>query len=133
MAKGRGQRQNKVRKAHADIVQTFARRIREVRKQRGLSQQGLSAKAGVNLAYLGRLERAEAAPGIDMLDRIAGALGVAPAALLATDARPREDAAALRSQAEENLLKAARKATDPTILQTLAVLGQLLEDACSRR
>ena len=50
--------------------------IRRLRVLRGMSSEALAAKAGVDRAYVSRIERGIANPTIDVLERIAGALGV---------------------------------------------------------
>ena len=60
---------------HAEIVQHFAARLREVRCSRGLTQAELARQAHVTPSYVWRLESAGAAPGIDLVSRLAAALG----------------------------------------------------------
>ncbi|MHB0875160.1 MAG: helix-turn-helix domain-containing protein [Anaerolineae bacterium] len=50
--------------------------IRQLRRERGLSQGALAAAAGTTVAYLGFIERHGHLPGSDLRGRIAGALGV---------------------------------------------------------
>lgn len=52
------------------------KRIRELRVERGWSQEYLAAEAGLNMNYLGGIERAERNPSLKNLARIADALGV---------------------------------------------------------
>jgi transcriptional regulator with XRE-family HTH domain len=65
----------KTRIVHADIVRLFAARLRELRLSRGMTQQQLARQAQVSNTYIGRLEGEEAAPGIDLVARLAAALG----------------------------------------------------------
>jgi len=51
-------------------------RIREVRQDRGLSQEKLAALAGLHRAYIGQIERGEKNIGLKNLEKIAKALGV---------------------------------------------------------
>jgi transcriptional regulator with XRE-family HTH domain len=57
--------------------------LRSLRSERGLSQEGLALMSGHDRSYIGLLERGENVPTLDTLFRLAGALGVAPSALLA--------------------------------------------------
>ncbi len=66
----------------SEIVRVFAERLRETRVSYGMTQAELAAKAHVTTSYIWRLEAAASAPGIDLLERLAKALGVAPADLL---------------------------------------------------
>ena len=63
---------------HAEIVELFAARLREVRHSRGMTQAELARQAHVTVSYIGRLESAGAAPGIDLVERLAKALGKTP-------------------------------------------------------
>jgi transcriptional regulator with XRE-family HTH domain len=51
-------------------------KIREVRTERGLSQEELAALADLHRAYIGQVERGEKNIGIVNLEKIAKALGV---------------------------------------------------------
>lgn len=53
---------------------TFARRLAEARKDRGLSQDEVAAAAGIKAPMLGRYERAEVKPSVEVAGRIATAL-----------------------------------------------------------
>jgi transcriptional regulator with XRE-family HTH domain len=70
----------------AAIVNAFAERLRAVRLARGMTQKNLADKAHVTLSYVSKLESGGAAPGLDLLDRIAVALGVRVVDLLPTEA-----------------------------------------------
>jgi transcriptional regulator with XRE-family HTH domain len=61
---------------HAAIVQVFAERLRAVRLSRQMTQRELADKAQVTLSYISRLESGGAAPGIDLLERLANALKI---------------------------------------------------------
>ena len=93
---------------HADIVRAFAARLREVRHSRGLTQAELARRAQVTAAYVGRLESAGAAPGIDLVDRLAGALGTTVPDLLPPSPPP--DTAAVTHDARSS---GANRARDP--------------------
>lgn len=53
-----------------------ARNVRRLRVARDLSSEALAADAGIDRAYMSEIERGLANPTIDMLEKIAGALGV---------------------------------------------------------
>ena len=61
----------------------FGRRVRELRTQQGLTQQQLGRKAGMHPAYVGGIERGERNITLDGVERLARALGVSPAELVA--------------------------------------------------
>lgn len=50
--------------------------IRRLRTERGISQEGLAAVSGVDRTFLGEVERGEANPSIDVLQRIASGLTI---------------------------------------------------------
>jgi transcriptional regulator with XRE-family HTH domain len=50
--------------------------LRRIRVRKGLSQERLAYDADVDRAYVGLLEREQANPTIDLLDRLAKALSV---------------------------------------------------------
>lgn len=50
--------------------------VRHLRALRGLSQEALAIDAGVAAPYLSGIERRVVNPTVDVLDRLAGALGV---------------------------------------------------------
>lgn len=49
--------------------------VRRIRVDRGISQEKLAYKAGIDRSYMGSLERLSENPTIDLLDRIAETLG----------------------------------------------------------
>ncbi|HWX43696.1 MAG TPA: helix-turn-helix transcriptional regulator [Solirubrobacteraceae bacterium] len=60
----------------------FGENMREARRRAGLSQIDLSLRANLDRAAVSFLERAERAPDLSTIVRIAGAVGVKPSALL---------------------------------------------------
>ena len=101
--------------AHAECVRLFAGRLREMRLAMGMTQADLAHKARVSEAYIGRLERAEGTPGIDLVDRLAKALATTSADLLPTLAPP-DTQAALRDQAKKLFEGFIDKADRETLL-----------------
>ena len=53
-----------------------ARRVRELRTERGLTQEALAQRAGMHRPVIGRVERAKHALQVETLQRIANALEV---------------------------------------------------------
>lgn len=50
--------------------------VRRIRVARSISQERLAYDAGVDRSYLGGVERAEANPTLDVLDRLAQSLNI---------------------------------------------------------
>jgi transcriptional regulator with XRE-family HTH domain len=110
---------------HEQIVRRFAARLRELRLSRGMTQVELARSAQVTVNYVGRLEAAGAAPGIDLVGRLADALGTTAADLLpATD--PPDTDEVLRRRAREMfdaLIRTADRESMLTLIPLLARFG----------
>ncbi len=61
---------------------TVGRNVRRLRQAKGLTQEQLAFEAKLDLTYVGGIERGRRNPSLEVLVRLAGALDVAPAALL---------------------------------------------------
>jgi transcriptional regulator with XRE-family HTH domain len=66
-----------------DLRHYFAANIKRLRKECGLSQEGLAFESGLHRTYISGIERGIRNVGIDNIEVIAAALGVEPATLLA--------------------------------------------------
>ena len=64
------------------IAAEVGRRIRALREMQGFSQERLADLAKIHRTYLSGVESGSRNPTLDVLGRIAKALGVSPAALL---------------------------------------------------
>ena len=71
------------------IYEEVGRRIREIRKSRALSLEGLADRAGLTASYLGQVERVERKLSLRAVGKIAAALDVSPAAFYSGDAGDR--------------------------------------------
>jgi transcriptional regulator with XRE-family HTH domain len=111
----------KVKIEHDDVVKRFARRLRELRVERGMTQADLAQRAQVTATYLSKLESAGAAPGIDLVEKLAAALGTGIADLIPVPSINDPAAVALKQARElfDSLLKVADQ-------QTFALLNPLL-------
>jgi len=59
------------------------RNVRRLREAKGVSQEALAHSADLTTRYVGGIERGEENPTVSVLGRLAAALGVSPADLLA--------------------------------------------------
>ncbi|WP_433584247.1 helix-turn-helix domain-containing protein [Microbacterium hydrocarbonoxydans] len=65
-------------------------RLRELRRSRGLTQEGLAVQLGVTPRYLAGIERGERNLTLDSVDALAGQLGVNSLSLLSESDGNRE-------------------------------------------
>lgn len=65
-----------------NIRACVAQNLRRLRLERGWSQDMLSERVGMDRTYVSALERSANAATVDMLAKLAEALGVEPVALL---------------------------------------------------
>jgi transcriptional regulator with XRE-family HTH domain len=117
---------------HAEIVELFAARLRELRLSRGMTQEALARAAHVTTSYVGRLESAGAAPGIDLVERLAKALGTTTHDLLPTSAPP-ETLSLLQDQAQKLFATLLESADRETLLMLNPLLARLGESPTRRR
>jgi transcriptional regulator with XRE-family HTH domain len=68
--------------AGMEIKETFARNLKTMRRAKGLSQEELAHRAGIDRTYISALERSVYNASIDVVDRLGKALGVEAADLL---------------------------------------------------
>ena len=59
-----------------DLQSLFGKRIRELRKNQGLSQERLADMAGIDSTFVGSIERGKANPSLKVIAGIAEALSV---------------------------------------------------------
>lgn len=69
----------------SDISKLIGEKIRTTRKFRGLSQEGLAEKAGLNVSFIGQIERGGKKPTIETLDKIVSALDITFAELFSME------------------------------------------------
>lgn len=64
------------------IREVLAQNLRRLRRDRGISQEALADSADIDRSYVSSLERGVYGATIDMVDKLANALGVEAADLL---------------------------------------------------
>lgn len=74
--------QREARRNGCALVRTVAANVKRIREAKNLSQAELSAKAKVDISYVGAIERCERFPPLWTLEQLAKGLGVKPAKLL---------------------------------------------------
>lgn len=59
----------------------FGKRVRQIRRQRDMTQEQLAEAVGVSAEFISNVERGINAPSFDTLEKLAEALNVAPVEL----------------------------------------------------
>ena len=65
-----------------DTKELLGKRVRELRKLRKLTQERLAELAGVDISYLGNIERGNENPTVATLEKLAEALAIKPHQIL---------------------------------------------------
>jgi transcriptional regulator with XRE-family HTH domain len=119
---GKKRRAKKI--ARPEVVRQFAERLREVRRNAGLTQRELAEKAHLSEGYVVRLEGGDTSPGLDLMSRLAAALSVSLTDLLPASAPP-APLDALRGRARslcEEVVSAGDRVTLNLVVSFLARL-----------
>jgi transcriptional regulator with XRE-family HTH domain len=64
-----------------DVNKAFGKRVAELRKNAGYSQEQFAFKCGVDRTYVGVVERGEKSPTLNTIEKIAYALGISKSEL----------------------------------------------------
>lgn len=54
-----------------DVLEKFAKRLKTIREERGLSQEELALLCGINRTYIGRIENLQRNPSLVIISKIA--------------------------------------------------------------
>ena len=65
------------------LISSFGIAVRQLREQQSWSQEGLAERADLNRSYVGELERGQAIPSLLTIKKLASALNMSLANLLA--------------------------------------------------
>ncbi len=79
-----------MKKAEGTLTQVLARRLMEVRRDRGLTLDQLSERTGLSKAYLCELEHGAKNPTLEVIERVALALRIDASTLLQEAAASRQ-------------------------------------------
>jgi transcriptional regulator with XRE-family HTH domain len=77
--------------ADEDVKVLFGRRVRQLRKEKGVSQEAFAHEIKIDRSYFGSIERGERNVSLENICLIAKGLGVSPAELLKFDAVPDQE------------------------------------------
>lgn len=64
------------------VVTIFAQILSDIRKEKGLSQETLAEKAGLDRTYISMLERGKRQPTLETLFKLSEALGISPVSFI---------------------------------------------------
>ena len=110
-------------------LQSFiGNRVRLIRKQKGLSQQQLSEKAGVGIDYISNLETKGSNIKIDTLEKILSALDITPSTLFESRISPQNPQ--LEALAEQ--LAEIPQASQEQLLEAFQLLIKTVKDKPNR-
>jgi transcriptional regulator with XRE-family HTH domain len=99
----------------------FGKRLRAVRKSRGLRIGDLAERAETGVKHLGRIERGEKQPSFELIISLARALDVSPSVLF--DFEPSTDFKGLKAQLQRLL----ERRDSRQLLQATRVLKAIFE------
>jgi transcriptional regulator with XRE-family HTH domain len=122
----------KKRIRHAPIVQAFADRLKAIRTSRNVTQRDLATHAHLPTSYVSKLEAGGAAPGIDLLERLAIALQVSITELLPKPSEPMTTESS-REQVKALFDKVIAKAGAESLLMLNQLLTRLAESSATNR
>lgn len=105
----------------------LGQRLRELRKQRGISQERLGSGASLSGKFVGEVERGEKSISIDSLYRVSAALGVPLRHL--TDARPGRRAVVPAEHAEKIVALVSGRRRPAELRRAYEMLRAMLDNA----
>jgi transcriptional regulator with XRE-family HTH domain len=118
---------------HDAIVAAFAQKLREARRSRGMTQRDLARVTHLAESYISRLENGTIAPGIDLVARIARALGVAIEDLIRLVESPDNTSLAVATEQARHLLESILKSQDSASILLMVQILSLLSAAVERQ
>lgn len=65
-----------------DVKKLFAQKLIKIRQERNITQEQLALLCGIDRTHIGRIERLERVPGLEILDKIAIGLSISLSELL---------------------------------------------------
>lgn len=66
----------------SEVLYKFSQKLKMIRQERGLSQEGLALLCNIDRTYVGRLENLKRNPSLEILSKIADGLGMTLSELL---------------------------------------------------
>lgn len=66
-----------------DIKEKFGQRVKTLRKEKGMSQEELAEKSGLNRPYISAIEQGKRNVSLEVMEKLAEAMGVGIVSLIA--------------------------------------------------
>ncbi len=66
----------------SEVLYKFSQKLKTIRQERGLSQEGLALLCNIDRTYVGRIENLKRNPSLEILAKIAEGLGMTLSELL---------------------------------------------------
>jgi transcriptional regulator with XRE-family HTH domain len=111
----------------------FGRRVRDLRKAQGLTQEGLARRAGMDYKYVGGVERGERNITLDNVERLVRALAVEPYEPFLFPLREARPAGEIDERVLANLLRHLDPAVRPLLVQLVHDVLRLVPAGKRRR
>jgi XRE family transcriptional regulator, regulator of sulfur utilization len=105
-----------------DLARKIGERIRQLRKEKGFSQEELAEKADVHFTYIGQLERGEKNASIDTLERITKCLGISLEDFFGLVESPSKDSSTINIAKIKFLLDEVREQEQAELLEIIELL-----------
>jgi transcriptional regulator with XRE-family HTH domain len=118
---------------HDAIVAAFAEKLRQARHSRGMTQRDLAREAHLTESYISRLENGAMAPGIDLVARLARALGSPIGELLPLNEASEGSSRAVATAQAKRLFESILQSQDPSFVFLLAQILAFLAEAVERQ
>jgi len=118
---------------HDAIVAAFAEKLRQARRSRGMTQRDLARESHLTESYISRLENGAIAPGIDLVARLARALGSPIGELLPVGEAPERNARAVATEQAKRLFESVLQSQDPSFVYLLVQILALFAEAVERQ
>lgn len=113
----------------SDIQALFAKRLHDMRRDKGWSQPEVGKMIGTSGAIIGRYERGEMTPSIEVAKKLAEAFGVTVDYLVSQDGQP----ALVQDSSMLERIRAINELPQDDREKLLYVVDGLLRDARARR
>ncbi len=107
------------------LQKKFGKRIKQLRKSRGLTQESLAEKANLESTYIGAVERGERNLTIDNIEKIAKGFNIEPYKLFISQPKVKVEEPNLTKEQILEILENIPKEKREKLLQILVLCSQV--------